>query len=152
MFDLLRRHSRDPASFASLVVAALPAQAIGWLAFALVPQLGAAYVYLPLDHATVTALALGSAACGAAITVVLAIPAVFAARGLSIALRVGRDPLASDDQDEDDDALAAYRRAYGNGPRRLPPALIVDDNVAAIPPLQPYSSAEMRFFADGDAI
>jgi uncharacterized PurR-regulated membrane protein YhhQ (DUF165 family) len=149
-FDALRRRSSGRGTFVRLVVAAITAQAIGWAAFVLIPTLGAGYVYLPLDKDTLLGLAIGGAASSAAVALVLAIPAALAARGLAIALRVGRDPLATDDED-DEEPLAAYRRAYGSGTRRLPPATIVDDDAAAIPSLQPYSSAEMRFFADGDA-
>lgn len=150
-FDALRRRSSGRGTFVRLVVAAAFAQALGWGAFVLIPTLGTGYVYLPLDKDTLLGLAIGGAASSAAVALVLAIPAALACRGLAIALRVGPDPLATDDDDNEEEPLAAYRRAYGSGTRRLPPAMIVDEDVAAVPSLQPYSSAEMRFFADGDA-
>jgi hypothetical protein len=91
----------------------------------------AAFAALLRDNA-IAPVALGGAAYGLAATIVLAIPLAIAARVLRLYLRVGRPTVAIDF--EDDEVIPLVRR---RGPRAT---------------LQPYSSAEMRFFRDGDEL
>ena len=109
------------------VITAMVAQGTAWAAFAALVRDPAA-----------TPLALGAAAYGLACTAVLALPLAVAARALRLYLRVARFE------------------------RRLPPAVIVEDDEPAeeAPPrrrmprasLQPFSSAELRFFREGDEL
>jgi len=124
---------------------------LGWSAFAGVLRAGAGIVVPPLAPDTVLALGIGSAACSLALVLLLAIPAALTARALAVALRVGRDMFARDRDRETADEPAWTRRR--------PPAMIVEDESelearprARRPSLQPFSSAEMRFFSEGDAL
>lgn len=145
---------------ARIVITSLLATAIGWGAFLFVLRYGGEELGATPVWAMNVALAIGAAACSAAAVIVLAIPAVVVVRALSIALRVGNDELLTDDSEPAwTRAPASSGIAVGSGPRRLPPALIVDDiDLAEPPPLRraqavpipAYSSAEMRFFAEGD--
>jgi hypothetical protein len=90
--------------------------------------------------------------------VVLSLPIALIARGLRLFLRVAHaDSYAADDD--------GYREGPGAHaielPRRRQRAEIVEDGVPEPLParrrsfrstLQPYSSAEMRFFAEGDRL
>jgi uncharacterized PurR-regulated membrane protein YhhQ (DUF165 family) len=164
VFTAMRRRAPGRARFLRIVFAGVVAQPLGWVAFALVLRLGRDYLYIPIAHDTLLALVVGSALSSVGCIVVLAVPAALVARGLALALRVGRDLLFSDEESAWPGASGepASRRspsplADGSVARRLPPALILDDAEAAparrtrAPSLQPFSSAEMRFFNEGDA-
>ena len=146
VFDRLRGHS----AVLRIVVAAIVANVLGWSAFAGILRAGAGTVLPPIAPQTVLALGIGSAACSLALILLLAIPVALTARALGVALRVGRDLFARDPATASEPAWT----------RRRPPALIVEDEseVEAARPrarrasLQPFSSAEMRFFSEGDAL
>jgi hypothetical protein len=104
------------------VIAAMIAQGVAWAAFAAV-----------LRDDAISPIALGGAAYGLAATIALAIPLAIAARVLRLYLRVGR-PAATIDYEEEE-VIPLVRR------RRMPRVS-----------LQPFSSAEMRFFSEGDEL
>lgn len=139
--------------FTRTVLASVFAQAAGWAVAGLVLRA----VETGLPPAQITPLVAGAALASVACVFVLAIPAALVNRGLAVVLRVG-------DYDEDVEEVEPYaaepmRPAFAEGSvaRRLPQAVIVDDDV---PPdesarrrvIQPFSSAEMRFFSEGDAV
>jgi uncharacterized PurR-regulated membrane protein YhhQ (DUF165 family) len=152
LHDALRRRMGGRHLWLRLLVLSPLAQLAGWTAFG-----AAMYGYAtwlrptePFDMATITALATGSALYTLACTVVLTLPIALIARGLRLFLRVARQD--DDDDDRDGPGVHVSRRS---------PAWLVDDAVPerlssrrrpARPSAQPYSSAEMRFFADGDRL
>jgi len=147
VFDRLRGRS----VVLRIVVAAIVANVLGWSAFAGVLRAGAGYVVPAIAPATLIALAIGSAASSLALVLVLAIPAALTARALAVALRLGRDLFAAAD--------APAPTVSPAWTRRRPQALIVEDESDEVPrprarraSLQPFSSAEMRFFSEGDAL
>jgi uncharacterized PurR-regulated membrane protein YhhQ (DUF165 family) len=163
VFDLLRRATPGRQLFARMIISSWLALALGLGTCALV--LGGGYLITPLATEPLQALVLGSAIALAACTLVLAIPAALIGRGLAVALRVGPSWFAHDDfadQDEADaePAWGAPRPAFAEGSvaRTLPRAQIVEepsvsDGVprrARAMSVPPYSSAEMRFFSEGD--
>lgn len=168
VFDLLRGHTM----FLRWSVAALLAQGAGWTAFGLVLHLSGGTLMAPVAAPTIAALAAGAAAYSLACVLVLAIPAALVARGLAVALRVGHDLVGADEVDDTGDIAHAWpvpaqaqqrgepAFAKGSVARKLPAALIVDDDDARVPAHRapraatppPFSSAEMRFFSEGDAI
>jgi uncharacterized PurR-regulated membrane protein YhhQ (DUF165 family) len=153
VFDGLRRRMAGRGVWLRLVLAALAAQLVGWTAFGLATD-GYARLIGPSDPATITAVAAGAALYTFACVVVLALPIAVVAHVLMLFLRVAR-------HDEPDDD-------HRDGPtgRRLPPAVIVEGNVEGndaleAPParrraprasIQPYSSAELQFFSEGDQL
>lgn len=153
VFDALRQRARGRRLFVRLVATALFAQLVGWGAFVLVLDIAGTYIIAPVPRETIFALAAGSAITTAACVLVLAIPGAIAARALALVLRVGRDPIGDDDEAPSDEPAFAPREparpalAEGSVSRKLPPAVIVDDDDE----VQPFTSAEMRFFADGEA-
>jgi uncharacterized PurR-regulated membrane protein YhhQ (DUF165 family) len=156
VFDLL--HVRRV--FVPLNVASMLAQIAGWTVFGLVLHVSGGVLIDTIAAPTLAALAAGSAACAFGFVLVLSIPAALAGRGLAVALRVGRDELDDIGRDGPED-LDGPAFAAGTGTRRLPAALIVDDDddqppVPSRPPRAvtppPFTSAEMRFFHEGDAI
>jgi len=152
VFDVLRRSLRGRHMWARLDLSTVIATGIGFGAFALaLLGLGLA------DRPHVIALSVGSIAVVVASVVALTLPAALVARSLSIYLRVARH-----EADEDDYIDLRPRK-------RLPQATIVAEHAdddddqeeqPIIPPrrraarnsLQPYSSAEMRFFTEGDQL
>lgn len=132
-----------------MVVAAVVANVLGWSVFAGVLHVTAGTTMAPIARDTIVALGVGSAAASLAVVLVLAIPAALTARALAVALRVGHDLFAGDEPEADVEPAWARRR---------PQALIVEDDSDDLRPrarrvtLQPYSSAEMRFFSEGDAL
>ncbi|HEY5928147.1 MAG TPA: VUT family protein [Kofleriaceae bacterium] len=195
VFDAFRKRAYGRQLFTRMGASALLANAIGWSVFALVLRFGAGYIVEPIAWDTILALSIGAATFTAVAMLVLAIPAVLIARGLTIALRVGQDWYGDDDDDYDDAydhesdgapaySAPAYREpayaehnpsaprwthtpptlAVGSVARRLPQAQIVDDDDDdAVPQhvadgkrrarsisVPPYTSAEMRFFSEGD--
>ena len=128
VFDALRTRMQGRAFSLRLVVSTMAAQVVGWAAFAA--------VMFATEHADTTPLVLGSALYLAGSVVLLTLPALVVARFLRLFLRVGRF-------------------------ERLPPAMIVEDLVEDEPrprrraqraSIHPYSSAEMRFFTEGDQL
>jgi hypothetical protein len=119
-------------TFASLI-----AQIAGWSAFGLALRVVGDQLMTALPPTTIAGLAAGAAAFSFACVFVLSLPAALVARGLAIALRVGREPVDTLDDQHDVPAFA-----------RRPAALIVEDDEEP----SPYTSGEMRFFRDGDAL
>jgi len=166
-FDALRRRPRGTRLFVRANLVSLVAQGIGWSAFALVLHAGGGYILTPLAPESILALTVGAAAASIVCMLVLSLPAALSVRGLAIALRVGDELVADEDEpvDSDDAPPEAYvgepkwaRRgralAEGSVARRLPAAEIVEEEPRMTTRgvgLQPYSSAEMRFFNEGDA-
>jgi uncharacterized PurR-regulated membrane protein YhhQ (DUF165 family) len=106
----------------------------------------------PAAMASAITLALGVAAYNLAFGLVDVIPFVALASCLEIYLRVGGSPI------EDDDSAQSLRFApLASEPiadKRLPAALVVEDVAAPRRPhrvtLQPFTSAELRFFTEGE--
>jgi uncharacterized PurR-regulated membrane protein YhhQ (DUF165 family) len=145
LFDALRRRMAGRHLWLRLLVLSPVAQLAGWTAFG-----AAMYGYAtwlvptgPVDMTTITALATGSALYTFACTVVLILPIALVARGLRLYLRVAHE------EDEDDED--SYREGPGVRIRRLS-AEMVDDAPARRRWPQPFSSTEMRFFAEGDRL
>lgn len=151
VFDGLRRGMRGRQFWARLDLSTVIAIGIGFGAFALaLLGLGIA------DRPTVVALSLGSIGFVVLSVIALTLPAALVARSLSIYLRVARH------EAEDEDYIDLRPK------KRLPQAMVVaehddeddDEEEPIIPPrrraarqsLQPYSSAEMRFFTEGDQL
>jgi uncharacterized PurR-regulated membrane protein YhhQ (DUF165 family) len=161
VFDRLR--PRRPARrrvFLRATAAAFVAQALGWATFGAVLLGGRGYIVATIAPDTIVGISVAAAVCSLACVIVLAMPGALIAHGLALALRVGRD-LFSDDEDEVPWARAQPAFAEGSVARKLRPALIVDEgeatpaNLREAPPMraaQAYSSAEMRFFSEGDAV
>lgn len=132
-----------------MVAAAVVANVLGWSAFAGALHVSAGTALAPIARDTIIALGVGSAAASLAVVLVLAIPAALTARALAVALRVGHELFAGDAPAVDVEPAWTRRR---------PQALIVEDDSDDVRPrarrvtLQPYSSAEMRFFSEGDAL
>jgi hypothetical protein len=165
VFDAFHRRG----IFLRVNIASLLAQVAGWSAAGLVLYALRGYFIEPINQPLIMSLTAGAAACSFALVLVLSIPAALIGRGLAIALRVG-DAMYDDDEDEQygyDDARDPEPRpvmpafAQGSVARPLPKALIVDDDDqlhgdaerrrTARGVIQPFSSAEMRFFSEGDA-
>lgn len=140
VFDTFRRAFGGRHVALRAVLATLVAQPASWAVYFAV-----AHAWTGIDADAIAPLALGSIACTVAVVLVLALPLAITARTFALYLRVGR--LYDDDDFE---------------PRRLPPALVVDDEPAepafvarrrpARVSLQPFSSGEMRFFEEGDQL
>jgi uncharacterized PurR-regulated membrane protein YhhQ (DUF165 family) len=163
VFDAFHRRG----IFLRMNIASLLAQVAGWSAAGLVLYALRGYFIEPMGQQMIMSLTAGAAACSFAVVLVLSIPATLIGRGLAVALRVG-DAMYDDDEDDqlayDDDrdsrpGVPAF--AQGSVARPLPKALIVDDDQqphgdaerrrTARGVIQPFSSAEMRFFSEGDA-
>jgi uncharacterized PurR-regulated membrane protein YhhQ (DUF165 family) len=158
LFDVLRQRTRGRVLWLRFTASIVFAQLAGWVAYGAI-QLGfASSVGGTIDHAMLGALAIGSAVCTVVCAVALMIPGVIAARGLALFLRIDRTGTTEKDEDP-------YERMTldATPQRRLPPAVIVDDGSdgvpvaiprrrAARPSIQPFSSAEMRFFSEGDQL
>jgi uncharacterized PurR-regulated membrane protein YhhQ (DUF165 family) len=156
-------HSRP--FFLRLNISSLLAQAAGWSAAALVLHACGPYLATPLAPQQIVSICAGAAACSTLCVLILAIPAAIANSGLSLALRVGNELV--DDEDEVEDYGYPPDRpqpdfAQGSVARKLPAMLVEEDDVVVLdeaarrrtlrgPGPQPFSSAEMRFFSEGDA-
>lgn len=134
-FELLR----GQALLVRINIASLIAQIAGWSAFALVLHQTGGTLMPAMSSITIAGLAAGSAAYSFACIFLLALPAALIGRGLAVALRVGSDPVDATEQEDDVPAFA----------RRRPAAVIVDEGDEMRPP---FSSGEMRFFREGDAL
>jgi hypothetical protein len=135
--------------FSRTTLASVFAQAAGWGAAGLVLRAVDTGI---LTEAQITPLVSGAALASMLCVLVLAIPAALVNRALAVALRVG-------DYDEEPEAIDLYaddpapmRPAFAEGSvaRKLPKAVIIDEDDAV--QHQPFSSAEMRFFTEGDAV
>lgn len=165
--------------FLRVNVASVLAQAAGWSVAGLVLHAAGGFLSAPISAEHIIALTAGGAAGTALCVFVLAIPAAIATHALEVGLRVGsfEDEVDDDDGHEYDrreydghgyghvaePAHLAGSPAFAQGSvaRKLP-AMIVDDEDEVIPlehprrtlrgTIQPFSSAEMRFFTEGDAL
>jgi uncharacterized PurR-regulated membrane protein YhhQ (DUF165 family) len=180
LFDAMRWRMAGRHLWLRLLVLSVVAQLAGWAVFGVATYALASALSpdAPIDSAAIVALATGSALYTLAAIALLTLPVALLARGLALFLRVARhdgdeaddaaDDAADDDAapDDDDDAPIELVR------RRLPKAQIVDDGDAApegqiededaplgsrrrrraVPSIQPFSSAEMRFFQEGDQL
>jgi uncharacterized PurR-regulated membrane protein YhhQ (DUF165 family) len=171
LFDALRVRTAGRHLWLRLLVLSLVAQLAGWTAFGAATYGYASLVAGAIDGAAIVALATGSALYTLAVIALLTLPVALIARGLALFLRVARhdgddvyDDACDDDGDVDEPVVLTRRR--------LPPAQIVDDAVpeapifdqdiippserrqrrAAKPSVQPFSSAEMQFFREGDLL
>jgi uncharacterized PurR-regulated membrane protein YhhQ (DUF165 family) len=180
LFDALRWRMVGRHLWLRLLVLSVVAQLVGWTVFGLASY-GYASLVAPgtADAAAIVALATGSALYTLAAIAALTLPIALIARGLALFLRVARHD--NDDDDEYDDEYDDDRDARDDDRdvdepivltrRRLPPAKIVDDDAvpeaveedivprserrrrrAAQPSVQPFSSAEMQFFREGDQL
>jgi uncharacterized PurR-regulated membrane protein YhhQ (DUF165 family) len=159
-FDVMRRKRGDGRRlWLHVMVAVSLALIFGWAAFA-----GVMYAVLAqtgtvndLTLTLLTALAVGSFAYTAVIGLVLVLPAALIARGLAVFLRVGIQPLEIE-------ALPPRRMAEGSTASQArpvappaPPAptasrVGVSERRQLKKSVQPFNSAEMRFFTEGDEL
>ena len=142
--EAMRRRARGRHFILRTITASLFAHTTGWCAFGFV-----LYGTTSTSTSAIAALAIGAAACSVACGLVLVIPAAIATRSLAVALRVGHGLLDDDAEVRPDRPRSEPSFAAGSVARRLPKAVIVDDDT---PALQPFSSAEMRFFTEGDTV
>jgi uncharacterized integral membrane protein (TIGR00697 family) len=166
IFDALRRRMQNRHAWVRKSASTVLAQIGGWAAFAFV-MYGYA-VQVGQDTATlmdsIVALAIGSALYVVAFAIVDVIPFAIAQRSLIRYLRIDVT------RDTDEDIVPeASSPGWAAAPRRLPKAVIVEE--ASAPSraprtttgrvrsqrrtrnsLQPFSSAEMRFFTEGDEL
>jgi uncharacterized PurR-regulated membrane protein YhhQ (DUF165 family) len=169
LFDAMRWRMSGRHLWLRLLVLSLVAQIVGWAVFGVATWGYASMVSpeSPVDTAAIIALATGSALYTLAAIALLTLPVALIARGLALFLRVARHD-NEDDYDDDGDAAPIELTR-----RRLPKAHIVDDDGAipegqiidahagpepsrrrrrAVASVQPFSSAEMRFFQEGDQL
>jgi hypothetical protein len=172
LFDAMRWRMAGRHLWLRLLVLSVVAQLAGWAVFGVATYALATALSpdAPIDSAAIIALATGSALYTLAAIALLTLPVALLARGLALFLRVARhDGDEADDEDadaDDDDAPIELVR------RRLPKAQIVEDGAAApedqiddddaplgsrrrrraVASIQPFSSAEMRFFQEGDQL
>lgn len=174
LFDAMRWRMAGRHLWLRLLVLSVVAQLAGWAVFGVATYgaLSALSPDAPIDSAAIVALATGSALYTLAAIALLTLPVALLARGLALFLRVARH-----DGDEDDDEADGADEDDDDAPielvrRRLPRAQIVDEHEAApegqiedddaplgsrrrrraVPSVQPFSSAEMRFFQEGDQL
>lgn len=154
VFEVMRRRARGGHLWLRLNVSMVVAQVAGWATFGAIHIGHARWVGGELQTSTLTALAIGSAAYTVVCMLVLTIPVMIAARSLALFLRVDRAVHAETVSEQP-------RSAPPRATPRLPPALIIegDDAEPELPrrrrvraSIQPFSSAEMQFFADGDQL
>jgi uncharacterized PurR-regulated membrane protein YhhQ (DUF165 family) len=143
VFAALRHHLRGRNLVSRALLASLIAQPLGWLVFGATLYVARAQY----DVDAMSAIGLGTCAYTLACMLLLTVPLAIAARALSLFLRIRFE-----------DTTAAHV---------LPPALIIDvddeddepepEPVVLAPrakrvSLEPFSSAEMRFFTEGDQL
>jgi hypothetical protein len=186
VFDGLRRTLAGEHLAMRAIASTIIAQGAGWATFGLVM-----YAMSPTgDLDAITALALGACIYAIACSIVATLPLAVSAGALAVYLRIGR--YERDDVDAWSerpmpkapelparprmmDVSAPIARAEGSVSRKLPQAVIVDedaapapvdDDASAIPhhipepdrrprrrrgnSLEPFNSAEMRFFTEGE--
>lgn len=179
LFDALRWRTAGRHLWLRLLVLSLVAQLVGWATFgvatyAAAGALGPAAAASP-DSAAIIEIATGAALYTLAVIALLTLPVALVARGLARFLRVARhDDDGLDDTDDADDAdEAEHDEPIELTRRRLPRAQVVEDGDAAADAaiddeqgalasrprrravqstIQPFSSAEMRFFQEGDQL
>jgi uncharacterized PurR-regulated membrane protein YhhQ (DUF165 family) len=139
VFDALRRRMIGRRIALRAILSAIFAQPVGWATY--VGVLYALGATARADVDVLTAVALGSTLFTIACVIVLAIPVAIVVRPLALFLRVARF----------EDVSASH----------LAPAMIVEGEPAPAPAprrraprasIEPYSSAEMRFFTEGDQL
>lgn len=134
----MRAYAASGAVWLRKLVAALAAQLVAWSVFS-------AMLYAYAGEAEIARLLLGGAAYTLAFALVDVIPFVLLAHWLAIHLRVGR----FDEPDDDESADPAWLRP-------LPAAMTVETSASVLldqrASKRPYSSAEMRFFTEGDEL
>ncbi len=142
------------------IIAMTIAQLCGWAAFG-----ASSYGYavevlghtpaLALDQAIV--MALGASVCTLAFGVLDLIPFLVVTSCLEIYLRVGGSDLADERAPVTTPSPWSRMDEATDAARPLPPALLVEDREPKPPrskrvTLQPFSSAELRFFSEGDQL
>jgi len=166
VFDALRRRAAGRHLWLRLLVSSVLAQLMGWAAFGVVMDRYAALAgSSEPDAATIRALAAGSALYTLAGVVVLTPLISLIARGLRLFLRVARHDADGDGdgRDELDAPLVelAHRRPSATEGSVATDAIIAGagaPDAAAVrrravrSSIPPYSSAEMRFFTEGDQL
>jgi uncharacterized integral membrane protein (TIGR00697 family) len=164
IFDALRGRMQNRHAWLRKTASTVLSQIGGWAAFAFV-MYGYAVQVGGQDSAAVidaiVALAIGSALYVVAFAIVDVIPFAIAQRSLIVYLRI-------DTRTTDEDLVPeASSPGWAAAPRRLPKAVIVEEPSSPLhtPPtgrvsskrrtrnsLQPFSSAEMRFFTEGEEL
>lgn len=175
LFDAMRGLMSGRHLWLRLLVLSLVAQIAGWAVFGVATWGYATAISpaTPVDSAAIVALATGSALYTLAAIALLTLPIALIARGLALFLRVARHEHDEDDEGYDYDHRERPAKPVDLRPRRLPQAQIVDDDDAApegqivdehaglepsrrrrraVASVQPFSSAEMRFFQEGDQL
>jgi uncharacterized PurR-regulated membrane protein YhhQ (DUF165 family) len=144
LFDALRRRMAGHHLWLRLLVLSSATQLAGWSAFGFALYGLATMTGGPVDVPAISALATGAGLYSFACIVVLTLPVALLARALRLFLRVAR-PARNDIRSE----LAAWR----SGPEAGPLGPMTPGHRRPVrPSLQPFSSAEMRFFAEGDQL
>lgn len=170
IFDALRGRMQNRHAWLRKTASTVLAQIGGWAAFAFVlygyaVQVGGQDSALVID--SIVALAIGSALYVVAFAIADVIPFAIAQRSLIRYLRID----VTRDTDDDIVDAAVSSPSWAVAPRRKPQAVIVEETpvpVTAAPrvtgsgrvsakrrtrnSLQPFSSAEMRFFTEGDEL
>lgn len=138
VFEALRRRMRGRGAWLRQLVSTTLAQGFGWATFALM-----IYDQAPADSIAVAA---GSALYVVAFSAAIVIPFAIVTASLTRYLRI-------DVASEDDEPLDEAERFWADPAprRRLPPALIIEDADSA-PVRSPFTSAEMRFFTEGEQL
>ena len=172
IFDALRGRMQNRHAWLRKTASTVLAQIGGWAAFAFVMygyavQVGGADPAVVID--TIIALAIGSALYVVAFAIADVIPFAIAQRSLIVYLRI--DVTRDTDDDIVDAAVSSPSWAVASAPRRKPQAVIVEETPVPVRTaprvsgsgsvsakrrtrnsLQPFSSAEMRFFTEGDEL
>ena len=154
LFEGLSRRRRGRRLWLRANLATLIAQLGGWAAFAFVMYGYAVGVRGEPEATTIDAtgaLLVGAGAYAIAFALVAALPLSLAASGLGVYLRI------DDDRPRDDDSGVIEQPAFV---RQLPPpppqpqprTLKDKDKPENRDEIRPFTSAEMRFFTEGDAI
>lgn len=159
VFDGMLQRAEGRRLWLRVIVATVVAQLVAWVAFAatvyaVMTALGGA------DLDAVAALASGGFAYTVAFGVLAAVPTIIVARMLVVYLRVGAaeiEPQRRRARDRELDASGPRPavRAVGSQPAALPPSVppavpkLVDRRDPK-KPVQPFNSAEMRFFTEGE--
>lgn len=171
----MRRNATNRRFGSRKLVSTVVALLAVWTVFAFLLYAHAVQLYGRAEDpviAEIGRLVLGGAAFTLAIAIVDVVPFMIVARVLATYLRVGR--YDDEDADDEEEVVAQKRvraqRETGQRPlrldlvptsrpqrRSLPPALIVDTPVPEVrrdkkTSMQPFSSGEMKFFAEGEEL
>lgn len=172
----MRRNAVNRRFGSRKLVSTLVALLATWTVLAFLLYAHAVQLYGRAEDAVIAdigRIVIGGAAFTAVIAILDVVPFMIVARGLATYLRVGR---YDEDEAEDEDEIVAHKhvraqRETGQRPvrldlmptsrprrRSLPPAQIVDTPVPGElrrdkrTSMQPFSSGEMRFFAEGEEL